>query len=107
MILAVTVTQAVAGVIVAIPSLILAYLGYKRSQKVDDLAAAAGVAQTSAVTTGQVLDSLDKIVQRLGEDNVQLRSQLAACTERTDALDTLISKLRSEVVTLMRRVNGG
>jgi hypothetical protein len=102
-ILAVTLSQAGAGLVVAIPSLILAYFGYKKSQKIDNLAERAGIAKESSITTGQVLESLDAIILRISEDNAQLRIQVTALRERLDGQDALIAALRSEVASLLRR----
>lgn len=107
-----TVTQAAAvtGIITIIPAVVIAYFKYKRAIKTDALTAAAGMATTATVTTGQVLTSLNDIIERLSEDNAQLRDQLDKVTTtlevvrgKLDHKDELIVKLRADVAAYMRK----
>lgn len=106
----VTQTAVAAGAVPAIAAAVGVYFAYKRSVKSDALTAAAGMATTATVTTGQVLTSLNDIIERLSEDNSQLRDQLEKVTttlevvrSKLDHKDDLIVELRAEVADYMRR----
>ena len=103
---AVTVTWAhVAGLLAAVPACYFGWQGLKRGRAADLAAANAGVAVTQTVTTGQVLDSLDELVQRLQEDRRDLRAALEQANTKLDEQGRLIDALRLEVAAL-RRSNG-
>lgn len=106
----VTTNAALAGVLALIPALAVSYFGYKKAVKVDTLAAQAGMATTATISTGQVMTSLNDIIERYAEDNVGLRERLdkvmATLEEvrgKLDQKDELIGELRAEVAAYMRR----
>jgi hypothetical protein len=102
MLAAVNIYGAVAGIAATGASLLVAYWGYKKSQKVDTLAARAGIAQSEAVTTGQVLETMNDIIERVQDDNVYLRAEITKLREWVDARDVLIATLRSEVAAFLK-----
>lgn len=64
----------IVALVVTIFPLALGYLGYRQSQKVDAIAAQAGIATVESGTISQVIDGLNKLVGNLQQDNAVLRS---------------------------------
>jgi hypothetical protein len=95
------------GALVAAAAVYVSYLGYKRSKASDLLAAQAGVAVSQTVTTGQVLESLDRLIQRLNEDNAVLRTELVKANDKLDVQLLLIGELRAELTAARKNgING-
>lgn len=88
---------AVIGFIVGIPSLILGYLVYKQSQKVDKTTEQSGIANTQLTAVGQVLSGLNQLIDNLQTDNKELRENIKAIgirlKEVIDERDTLIKEM--------------
>jgi len=94
---------ALIGLIIAIPSAALGYLGYRRSMRVDKVAEQAGIATTHATSIGQVVDGLNKLTANLQSDNEILRQQVVEirlaverCQARIDAVEEGNVDLRAE-----------
>lgn len=68
----------IVGVVVAIPSFILGYLGYIRSVKSDKVAEDSTIASTNTAAINQVIDGLNKLVDGLQEDNKDLRESVVS-----------------------------
>lgn len=75
---------AVIGLIVAIPSFLVGYLGYRRSLKLDSVAQQAGSTTFHLGAVDQIIDGLNDVIKQLREDKKELR----------DALKDLRGKLR-------------
>lgn len=72
---------AVVGLILAIPGAILGYLGYRRSLEVDDATEQAGLVSGQTTTIALAVDSLNKVIAVLQEDNKILRGDIIALRE--------------------------
>lgn len=95
---------AVIGLLVAIPSSALGYLGYRRSRQNDLVAEQAGIATTQNTSIGQVIAGLDGLVANLQEDNKALRE---AWRENVKELNSKIDVLVAEVQDLKRQLAVG
>lgn len=81
---------------------LIGYLGYHRSRKVDAVSAQAGVASETRAGTAQVIEALNAIIDQIQEDNRDFREQgkefrdaLRQCAERVTGLSAeLDSALR-------------
>ena len=86
------------GLVVAIPSLLLGYLAFKQSQKVDATVAQAGIATVESGTIGQVIDGLNKLVSNLQADNSVLRGIV-------ESLDAKATRLLGELELVKAELN--
>lgn len=91
----------VVGILVAIPSSALGFLGYRRSRHNDLVAEQAGIATTQNTSIGQVIAGLDGLVANLQEDNKALRE---AWRENVKELNSKIDGLVAEVQDLKRQL---
>jgi regulator of replication initiation timing len=96
---------AVIGLVVAIPSFILGYLGYRRSVKVDKTTDQSRVASSQVGAVGQVIDGLNQLIDNLQEDNKLLRLSVRELRDKLDRITedhlTLIkdvAELRAELI---------
>lgn len=92
---------AVVGLLVAIPSASLGYLGYRRSRQNDLVAEQAGIATTQNTSIGQVIAGLDGLVANLQEENGRMRT---AWREDVQELKAKIDLLVAEVQDLKRQL---
>ena len=79
------------GLLIAIPSVSLGWLAYRRSKRSDETAAQSG-------TITQVYTGLDRIIAALQADNADLRSRLG----KLDQLESDVRQLRNRVSGLER-----
>jgi len=56
-------------------SIILAYLTYRRSVKVDAVSAQAGMTDRSTAGTAQIIEGLNRLLDQVQEDNKDLRDE--------------------------------
>lgn len=93
----------VIGIVVAIPSSILGYLGYKRSVKSDKVAADSTIASTHAAAINQVIDGLNKLIDGLQEDNKELRSSILSLSIKLKEAIEENSKLVKQVENIKKK----
>lgn len=91
---------AVVGLIVAIPSGILGYLGYRRSRHVDAVAEQAGVQSSQSTSIGQVVDGLNALVGNLQEDNRALRDHVKELNTKLDLIISECQGLKQQIALL-------
>lgn len=80
------------GIVVAIPSAALGYLGYRRARHIDKIAEQAGIATSETTSIGQVIEGLNAIIANLQKDNEVLRTELSRCQR---VIDDRIARLDS------------
>lgn len=78
---------AVVAVIAGVPSFLLGFLAYRRSVKVDAVAAQSGVATLSQSGTAQIIEGLNRLVDQLQEDNAAFRADVLIVKARADLRD--------------------
>lgn len=91
---------ALVGLVVAVPSAALGYLGYRRSRHVDAVAEQAGVSSTQATSIGQVVDGLNALVGNLQEDNRALREHVKELNVKLDLIIQECRDLKAEIALL-------
>lgn len=91
---------AVVGLIVAIPSATLGYLGYRRSRHIDAVAEQAGVQSSQSASIGQVVDGLNALVGNLQEDNRALREHVKELNVKLDRIIQDCRDLKEQVALL-------
>lgn len=91
---------AVVGLLVAIPSAVLGFLGYRRSRHNDEVAERAGVATTRSTSIGQVVDGLDRLVANLQEDNKTLREHVKELNVKLDRIISECQDLKQQLAAL-------
>jgi peptidoglycan hydrolase CwlO-like protein len=84
---------ALVGLIIALPSLLLGYLGYRSSVKKDAVAQTVNVASAEHRTIEQVIDAQTDLIGSLQNDNRDLRSEIRALNRKLDALKKQIDGL--------------
>jgi len=80
--------QVMVGLALAIPSVLLGYLAYRRGVRSDRVVEQAGIATASTTSIGQVMDGLNAIISSLQGDNEVLRkgqAELRATIEEVEA----------------------
>lgn len=82
---------AVVGLILAIPSAVLGYLGYRRSRAIDEATEEAVTATGHVVSIQQVIDGLNGVIAALQADNKVLREDVAL--RRLKALASELEKV--------------
>lgn len=96
---------AVVGLLVAIPSAALGYLGYRRSRQNDLVAERAGIATTQSASIGQVVAGMDSLVANLQEDNRALREHVKELNVKLDQIISECQDLKRELAALSRVAN--
>lgn len=94
-----------AALVAAIPSSALAIFGYRRSKRVDAVAEQSGMASMSAKGVDQVIEGLNKLVERLQEDNAVLRDNVRALDDKLSRVIQQCEELRSEIRALKAQLN--
>lgn len=94
---------AIIGLIVAIPSFTLGYLGYRRSVKVDKAAEKSGEASASTAAVGQVIQGLNSLIDSLQEDNALLRESVAGLSIRLKQVTDEHEQLKRQVMSLKKK----
>lgn len=105
MIYAITLYEALVGLIVAIPSVVLGYLGYRRARNIDRIAEQAGITTASATSIQQVMNGLNSIIENLRTDNRDLRRTVDELEIKTNRLSEDTEKLRLEIRNLKSQIN--
>jgi hypothetical protein len=82
------------ALIIAAPSAAVAFLGYRRSVRVDQVAAQAGIATRDSVSIGQVVEGLNLIIGRLRDDNNELRAEIERLKAQFDAIQLRLDALQ-------------
>lgn len=80
----------IVGFLVGLPTIVLGWLGYQRSVRLDRVAARSAAIESGKVTTQTIIDGLDRIVANLREDNKMLREQLTAIEKELRELKALM-----------------
>lgn len=104
MIYQITIGQALIGLIAGFPSVTIAYLAYRRSQRVDTVAEQAGIATRSTESIQQVIDGLNTLIENLQEDNRVLRAKVRDLEERLTRIIADCQALRAEVHSLSEQI---
>lgn len=94
----------VVGIAVGLPSIALGYLGFRQSQKVDAIAAQAGIATVESGTIGHVIDGLNKLVANLQGDNAVLRAELSTVNEKLSQVIRYCEELKQQLADLRKRI---
>lgn len=81
----------VVGVAAVLSSMFVAYLGYRQSQKSDEIAKQAGLATVESGTIKQLIDGQNELIQRLQEETKRYREVIIAIDTR---LATVIGECR-------------
>lgn len=81
------------GLVVAIPSAALGYLGYRRSRHNDEVAERAGVATSQHTSIGQVIEAQDMLIANLREEVVRLNAKLDRIIEKCEGLERQLAAL--------------
>lgn len=106
-------------VLIGLPSVLIAYWGYRRSKKVDAVAAQSGVATETRAGVEQVIDALNELNDKLQADNRNFRETVQlqvkrvsdleldnrACWEKTQLLTLRIDVLEKERDALQRTLD--
>jgi len=100
----VTLQQALIGLVVSVPSVLLAYFGFRRSQKVDTIAQQAGIATNTKESIQQVIDGLNSLVDALQEDNKVLREKVLNLERKLDKVIEDCVALKAEVHDLSQQI---
>lgn len=80
-----------------IPSFLLGFLAYRRSVKVDAVAAQVSVSTDSRAGTQQIIEGLNSLVENLQEDNKALRDEARYLLQRISNLTEETNKLKAEL----------
>lgn len=91
------------GLVVAIPGIILGWLGHRRAERADLAAAATAATTAQGAAIQQVIDGLNHIVDNLQDDNRVLRENVDTLSKRLAELAEENHRLRSEVAALKRQ----
>lgn len=79
---------AVVGLILAIPSSIFAYLAYRRSHRVDEVAKQAGQATEHGMSIDRVIAGMNTVIVNVQKDNEDLRKDVDRLEQRLDLVET-------------------
>lgn len=100
-------SEALVAVAAGVPSFLLGYLAYRRSVRVDAVAAQVSVSDDSRAGVAQVVEGLNRIIDGLNrlldqvqEENAGLRAQLTLVIEEC-------GHLRHKVAELQKRYGHG
>lgn len=93
---------AVIGLIVALPSALLGWLGYRRSRQNDLVAERAGIATSQSASIGQVVEGMDRLVANLQADNRELREHVKELNLKLDQIISECQDLKRELAALSR-----
>lgn len=77
-------------------SLAIAYLGHRRSRKVDATSAQSGVVSDHRAGTQQVIEGLNGLVNQLQEENERLIIRLDLTSAERDSLRLEVARLRKK-----------
>lgn len=91
---------AIVGLIIAVPSAVLGYLGFRRSQAVDESTKQAGIATGQSIWMGQVQDDN----KTLRDEVRELRQTVASIQARLDAVEAGSTDLRAQNRELRREI---
>jgi hypothetical protein len=95
--------QALYALVVALPSFLIGFLAYKRSVKVDAVAAQSGLSADSRAGAAQVIEGLNQLIDNLQEDNKEFREGIRYCTARFEAVALERDELRQRLAHLYRK----
>lgn len=112
--------QAIYGIVTLLISLVIPYLLYRRSKKVDAVAEQAGVSASSQAGTAQIIEGLNKMLDNQQEETNLWRTdfkdlrtytteRLDLMNQRLDAKDLEIGNLKNQLALMIRRfgaING-
>lgn len=93
----------IVGVVVAIPSFILGYLGYLRSIKSDKVAEDSTIASTNTAAINQVIDGLNNLIDGLQEDNKDLRESVISLSVKLKETIRENSQLAKQVEDIRKK----
>lgn len=97
----------VVGLLVGIPTTLLGILAFRRTQRLDKVAAQAAEAQASSAQVQTLVSGLNAMIDRLQDDNKILRTNVEVLTQQYDVLKRSCSDLEKLVAELSVQVNGG
>jgi uncharacterized coiled-coil protein SlyX len=98
-----TMQQVLYALVAGVPALILGILAYRRSKRVDAVAAQSGVATEGRAGQAQVIEGLNSIIDSLQEDNKMWREDIRYLTNRLDLSDKQREELRNDLVRMHRK----
>lgn len=97
------VREIVIAVIAALSSTILGVLTYRRSVKVDAVAAQVSTTNESRAGTAQIIEGLNGLIDNLQEDNAVIRIEVRYLTDRLAQFVEERDKLKSELHAIRRK----
>lgn len=95
--------QGLYALLAAIPSIFIAWLAYRRSQKVDAVAEQSGIANESRAGQAQIIEGLNRIIDNLQEDNKTGRDYAQYLLNRLDLSDKDRETLRGQLMRMHRK----
>jgi hypothetical protein len=96
-------TPALVGIIIALPSLSLGYLGYRASLKKDEAAQGVAVASAQNETIEQVISAQKGLIEALQIEIGRLNAKLAAQDIKLAEINQKCSDLKEQVSLLLSR----
>jgi hypothetical protein len=96
-------TPALVGIIIALPSLLLGYLGYRSSLKKDEAAKEVGVASAASDTIEQVIGGQKGLIDALQTEVHRLNAKVAAQDIKLTEINEKCSDLKEQVAVLLSR----
>lgn len=100
-----TIDAQTVALIVAAPTTILGYLAYRRSQKVDAIAAQAGIATSERGSIQQVIEGHQGLIASLQKDNEVGRQRLDILEHKLDVSEQVEANCQRELVKLNERLH--
>ena len=92
----------IVGLVIALLSVVPAWLAYRLARKKDDIAEQAGISTTYTTSIQQVVDGLNTHIENLRKDNADLRLQLSQerkeRREEIQALNKRIAYLEGQIL---------
>lgn len=92
------------ALIAAVPTTILGILAYRRSQKIDKIAAQAGIATSEAGSIQQVVEGLKDLIAILQDDNKVSRRRIDGLEVKLDTLEQIEEDCKKQLAALNERM---
>lgn len=84
------------GFAAPVVALVVAYLGYRRSRRVDAVTEQSGVATETRAGTQQIIEGLNRLIDQVQDDNTGFRDDLKQCAARVEAIGVRLEKVTAE-----------
>jgi archaellum component FlaC len=90
------------GLLPALLGIALGYLGYRQSQKVDQVAEQAGIETLEQGSISQVISALNQLNDKLQRDNEIGRVTIDRLNEKLDKILVYVEELKLEITELKK-----